>query len=83
MWPSALMADQVAERLKAKKHPHPVKHLKYEGAGHGIPSAFVPTRLTVESGGMAMGGTAEANAKAQADSRPQILAFLKDNLKGP
>ena len=77
------MADKVAERLKEKKHPFPVKHLKYEGAGHAIVSTYMPTRLTVESGGMAMGGTPEANAKAKADSRPQILAFLKENLKGP
>jgi len=83
MWPSSLMADKVMARLKEKKHPFPYKHLKYEGAGHGIPSAYVPMRLLIESGGLAMGGTAEANAKAQADSRPQILAFLKENLKGP
>ncbi len=83
MWPSSLMAEKVAERLKEKKHPHPVKHLRYEGAGHAIVSAYMPARLTVESGTPAMGGTPEANAKAQADSRPQILAFLKENLKAP
>ena len=83
MWPSSLMADKVVARLKDKKHPFPYKHLAYEGAGHGIPSTYVPMRLTTEAGGMAMGGTAEANAKAQADSRPQILRFLKENLKAP
>jgi hypothetical protein len=27
-----------------------------------------------------MGGSPEANAKAQADSRPKVLRFLKQNL---
>jgi hypothetical protein len=81
MWPSSLMADQVIARLKESKHRFPFEHLKYENAGHAVQSVYMPMHLTIEAGGMALGGTIEANAKAQADSRPKVLRFLQDNLR--
>jgi hypothetical protein len=80
MWPSALMADKVMARLKEHQHPYPDRHLRYEGAGHGILSAYVPLKNSVAGGRFALGGSPEANAKAIADSRPKVLQFLKENL---
>jgi hypothetical protein len=83
MWPSAYMADQVVARLAASKHPFPVRHLKYEGAGHALPPAFVPGQPFLGSSQVALGGTAAANAKALADFGPKVLRFLAENLKVP
>ncbi|MCI0380805.1 MAG: acyl-CoA thioesterase/BAAT N-terminal domain-containing protein [Gemmataceae bacterium] len=81
MWPSALMADKVMERLKEHKHPHPILHLKYAKAGHGIPTAYAPLSSALPGGGrFELGGTDAANAEALADSRPKMLEFLKKNL---
>jgi dienelactone hydrolase len=82
MWPSSYMADQVVARLTESKHPFPVQHLKYEGAGHVMPPAYLPGKQILTSP-IALGGTVEANAKAFADSRSKVLRFLEENLKGP
>jgi dienelactone hydrolase len=82
LWPSTEMAEGVLQRLKDHGFRHPAKHLCYDGAGHGIPSVCIPAVATVSGGRWEMGGSPEANAKAQADSRPRVLRFLKQNL-GP
>ena len=69
-------------RLKESKHPFPVQHLKYKGAGHALPPAYLPGKQILTSP-IALGGTVESNAKAFADSRPKVLRFLEENLKGP
>ena len=81
MWPSALMADKVVERLKKHNHPFPYGHLSYAGAGHGIRKAYLPAAGTVSTPQFALGGNEEANAKAQADSWPKVLKFLQQSLK--
>lgn len=81
MWPSAEMSDMVVERLKQKGFTHPVQHLKYAGAGHGILSMYVPIKQSLIMGRYDLGGTVQANARAQADSRKQTLAFLAQALK--
>jgi dienelactone hydrolase len=81
VWPSARMAEAVVARLREHKHPHAIEHLSYDKAGHGIVSAYMPTRNTVVAGRMDLGGTPEANARAMADSRPKVLKFLADSLR--
>jgi dienelactone hydrolase len=83
MWPSALMAGKVIERLKTHRFAHPYQHLSYEGAGHAIVNAYIPMRMTITAGRFALGGSPEANARAMADSRKTVLRFLKDNLDSP
>jgi dienelactone hydrolase len=87
MWPSALMADRVVERLERHRHMFPVRHLAYEDAGHLITPAYLPTtalavRHPVRNLVLAFGGTPQANARAQADSWPRIVRFLEESL-GP
>jgi hypothetical protein len=77
------MADQVVARLRESKHPFPVQHLKYEGAGHAISPAFVPGQPFLGNSQFALGGTTAANARAFADSGPRVLRFLQENLKQP
>ncbi len=80
MWPSSLMADQVIARLQAHGHKFPFQHLSYEGAGHAVRSAYTSAMYSTGGGMWALGGTPEANAKAQADARPKVLTFLQKNL---
>jgi hypothetical protein len=75
------MAEKVMERLKRHGFPYPFEHLCYNGAGHAIPSACIPTILSVRGGQLALGGTPEANAGAQRDSRPRVLRFLREHLQ--
>jgi hypothetical protein len=82
IWPSSLMATQIMERLQRNHHPYRDEHLAYAGAGHWIPSAYVPTQGSRKEMNLAIGGTPEAIAKAQADSWPKILFFLMNFRNG-
>jgi dienelactone hydrolase len=80
-WPSDDMARAVADRLAAHRHPFPVEHLSYPDAGHFIGPPYSATTATTTISPwtgqvMAFGGTAEANARASADSWPSVLALL-------
>jgi hypothetical protein len=81
MWPSSVMGDMVIARLKEKNHPYKDEHHSYEGAGHGIGVPYRSTKGSMSGGGYSMGGTPQANAKADADSWPKVLRFLKEVLK--
>ncbi|MGH9939034.1 MAG: acyl-CoA thioester hydrolase/BAAT C-terminal domain-containing protein [Blastocatellia bacterium] len=81
LWPSAVMAEMIMARLKERKHKHKFESLSYEGAGHAIGYRHWPTTHTIGIGSMALGGAPAANAKAQADSWPKVLRFLKVALR--
>lgn len=81
MWPSAKMGDQIVERLKKHNFTHPYEHMKIAGAGHAIRKGCLPAAGTVHNGRFAFGGTEAANAKAQADTWPRVLRFLRQSLK--
>ena len=79
LWPSRYSADTIATRLHDAHHRFPVRNLVYEGAGHLIVAPFWPTNL-VESADdeLLFGGSAAANARANADSWPRMLAFIAE-----
>ena len=76
IWPSPVMADRVMDRLRRHRHPYRYDHLSYEGAGHSLPTAYVPMRGLRQGMKLAIGGTPEGTSRAQADSWPKILDFL-------
>lgn len=88
LWPSDVFSRRIVERLNARGFAHPVTHLSYPGAGHGIGPRYAPTtansgfhpvrKVTINSG-----GTPPANAAARADSWPRVLEFLEENVKSP
>jgi hypothetical protein len=47
-----------------------------DDAGHGIAPPHVPTSNSTAAGGMALGGTPAANARANADFWPAALDAL-------
>lgn len=78
--PSSLSAEMIVETLRRHKHPFPFRHLSYPSAGHGIYIFYIPTTLSTQGGHLVLGGTPEANAKAQADSWRKVLVFLRRTL---
>lgn len=87
LWPSPILAEIAVARFAAHRHPHPVTHLRYAGAGHSIGPNGLPTTANtivhpVRRRAMALGGTPAANAAAAADSWPRVLQFLRTALAG-
>ena len=81
LWPSSAMADNVVSRLKEKRHPFKFTHLAYDLAGHSIGITYSPTTDSTGNQRMNFGGQPAGNARAQADSWPRVLEFLKAALK--
>ena len=85
LWPSTLMAEQVEERAHAHGFVHRLVHLRYPEAGHhcatppGLPSQLV-VEHPVDHELIALGGSRQGNAAAQAHSWSKTLAFLHDVL---
>jgi dienelactone hydrolase len=80
MWPSQLMAEKIISRLKEHNFTYQYDHLPYEQAGHGITSYYWPTSRPEIPGFYSLGGTAEGDAQAQADSWPKVLQFFNNHL---
>jgi dienelactone hydrolase len=85
VWPSSRLSKIAAERLEAHGHPHAVKHLDFDGAGHafGIPGRpTVPGRAkpSPQGAGLDFGGSPRDNAAAARDAWQAGLAFLEDSL---
>ncbi len=87
VWPSSMMADEIAGRLKKAHFSYPVEVLKYPHAGQqaGWPE-IIPTwqgvRIHPVTGRRTMrtGGTPEGNAKSTLDAIPKVLEFLQKSL---
>jgi dienelactone hydrolase len=88
MWPSALMAERVVERLAARGHSYPVAHLSYDGVGHsvGLPPSLPTTAINafhpVARDVFALGGNPADIARANADSWQRVRAFFREHLIG-
>jgi predicted esterase len=76
VWPSSTMSERIVEKLKKNSFPYEVRHLKFESAGHFIGLPAWPTSGRI-FGMMTAGGNSDADGIASADSRPQIMRFLK------
>lgn len=81
LWPSPRYAAAIIARLDAAHDPLPHQSLVYPGAGHGVAVAipYGPAPQAVVSsqyGELYLGGSAPANARADADSWPKLLHFL-------
>ena len=92
VWPSSAMSDRVIERLRHHAFAFPSEHLRYEGAGHAVlmpPWAMAPSgnqwpppqrEIPAWAARIKIGGTADGNQKARADSWPRLLSFLASSL---
>ncbi len=83
-WPSAAFGDRLLRRLDEADYPHEYEHLVTEDAGHAVSAAYLPVfdRQVAGDGRfrLAMGGTPEGYARADAESWPRLLATLERGL---
>jgi dienelactone hydrolase len=82
-WPSSLYARMVASTLRRHDHPHLMRHLDFDDAGHAINLPFVPTTQVrrehpVSKVPFTSGGTPSGNARADDGSWRGVLAFLAE-----
>lgn len=83
VWPAAEMSEQIIARLKTNKFAHAVEHLHYPRAGHMLRYPFLPTtprhsrHKHLRNAKFAYGGTAEADAEADAGAWWHAIRFLR------
>jgi len=86
VWPAAEMSEAILSRLKQNHFPHAAEHLRYPYAGHMLRYPFLPTtprfsrHAHLRNAKFAYGGTAEADAAAEADAWRRAVAFLQKSL---
>ena len=87
VWPATVLSEFAVRRLRAHRHPYPVDHLVFEGAGHviGPPMPDLGFSLThavhpILGLDFAFGGTPERNTAASQDSWARIVPFLQNAL---
>lgn len=71
VWPAARTASMAIDRLDRSTVEYEYDHLRYDDAGHFITPPFLPKTDP------AFGGTVSGTARADADSWPTALAFLR------
>lgn len=75
VWPAGPMASTLAAQRHAAGCDHDDELVVYSGAGHLIRLGLLPTDAQW-TGGIALGGSREGQARAQADATSRVLAFL-------
>jgi dienelactone hydrolase len=85
VWPAARMAEMIVARLRSCGFEYTVEHLHYPHAGHSLryPSMPSTVRMSRSRGvrfPILLGGTAAADANAQADAWRRSIAFFAKNL---
>jgi dienelactone hydrolase len=86
VWPAAEMSEAIVARLKRHRFGHAIEHFHYPRAGHMLRYPFLPTTSRysrnphLRNVRYSFGGTASADADAQADSWPRMIAFLRASL---
>ncbi len=87
LWPAAEMSEAILARLKRHHFPHRVEHLHYPHAGHMLRYPFLPTTAResrnphLRNARYSFGGTASADAEAQADSWRRAIEFFRTSLR--
>lgn len=74
MWPSATDAEALADAGTT------VETRQYPDAGHGVGLPHAPPTTATVAGGLALGGTPAANARAAADHWPAVCDHLASTL---
>jgi dienelactone hydrolase len=86
LWPAKEMSEAIVARLKKHAFAHRVEYLNYPDAGHMLRYPYLPTTARaarnphLRNARYSFGGTAAADAEAQADSWRRAIAFLKSSL---
>ncbi len=82
-WPSSLYSRMVVSTLRAHNHPHLVRHLDFDDAGHAINLPVAPSTQLVREHPVSKvpytnGGTPSGNAAANDGSWRGMISFLDE-----
>ncbi|MGH9686862.1 MAG: acyl-CoA thioester hydrolase/BAAT C-terminal domain-containing protein [Candidatus Acidiferrales bacterium] len=86
VWPAKQMAEAIAARLKEHNFAHAVEYHHYPSAGHLLRYPHLPTTARdsrhehLRGARFSFGGSAQADAEAQADAWHRTITFLNDHL---
>jgi dienelactone hydrolase len=86
LWPATQMAEALIARAKKLNRTPTLEHLSYPDAGHMLRYPYLPTASRdsrnphLRNARFSFGGSAEADAAAQADYWPRAIAFLRAHL---
>lgn len=86
VWPTAEMCEAIIARLADRHFPHTVEHRNYPHAGHMLRYPYLPTTSRqsrnrhLRNARFSFGGTAPADAEANADSWRRAVEFLRSSL---
>jgi len=86
VWPASEMSERIMARLKENHFAYRAEHLHYPRAGHMLRYPFLPTtprnsrNAHLRNAKFAYGGTAEADAEAEAESWRRAIEFLREAL---
>jgi dienelactone hydrolase len=86
VWPAEEMAGAIVARLKENGFEHAVEHLHFPAAGHLLRYPHLPTTARqsrherLRGACFSFGGSAQADAEAQANSWRSAIAFLTKHL---
>ncbi|MGH9717448.1 MAG: acyl-CoA thioester hydrolase/BAAT C-terminal domain-containing protein [Candidatus Acidiferrales bacterium] len=86
VWPAEEMAGAIVSRLKERGFQHAVERFHYPSAGHLLRYPHLPTTVResrhqhLRGARFSFGGSARADAEAQADSWHRAIAFLSKHL---
>jgi hypothetical protein len=81
LWPSTTFCELVEARLKERRFPYECRHLRCEGAGHGIglfdsDRSSTVHRRSGSSVKLDLGGSPEADSDCRRTMWPAIYRFL-------
>lgn len=86
VWPTAEMCESILARLTDRRFPHAVEYRNFPRAGHMLRYPFLPTSSRqshnrhLRNARFSFGGTAPADAEANADSWRRAVDFLHSHL---
>jgi dienelactone hydrolase len=85
VWPAARMVEMIVARLKAHSFAGKIEHLHFPNAGHALRYPFLPTTTRVSRPrnlkyAISFGGSAPADAAAQAEAWRRSIAFFNSHL---
>jgi len=84
LWPSTEMSRRIEQRLTANAFPHPMTHLAYPDAGHGVFGPPVrPDAPGLQASLPFMGGSVNGLVSGRADGWPRVVTFLRQALGAP
>lgn len=81
MWPSAYSIDRIQARLARRGYDRQVKIVRLSTGHQVLGTGWAPTTTFNKETGRLQGGNAQLDARGQAEAWPQLLEFLKNQLR--